>query len=101
MSQRDWPEEIEYLLHTHRTTLTALAAKLGVTKQQLSAIKEGRASCPPMLKFKILDMKGYAMTRETLLELLPADVANVIREKDNERIANLSAGGNDKTTVDV
>ncbi|WP_018079175.1 hypothetical protein [Thiobacillus denitrificans] len=100
MTQRNWPEEIEYLLQTNHLTLTALADRLGVKKQQLSLAKNGGA-CPPMLKFKIMDMKGYTMTREALLELLPAEVAAVIREKDNDRIAQMSTHDNDEKVIDA
>lgn len=100
MSERNWPNEIEYLLTTNHLTLTALADRLGVKKQQLSQIKNGLAPCPAMLKYKILDMKGYTMTRETLLDLLPDELAAVIREKDNQRIANMETD-QDKKIADA
>lgn len=99
MTQRNWPEEIEYLLQTNHLTLTALADRLGVKKQQLSLAKNGGA-CPTMLKFKIMDMKGYTMTREALLDLLPTEVAAMIREKDNDRIALACTHDNDEKVVD-
>lgn len=98
MSRRDWPKEIKYLMWHNNMTLTALADRLGVTKQQLSQANTG-GEPSPTLKYKILDMKGYTMTRETILDLLPAQLADTIRNKDNERIS--TADDDEKKVADA
>ena len=59
------------------------AAKLlGISRQFLSSVKLGDRPMPTMLRFAILDLLGYAWTRDNLITLLPDDVADLIRAKD-------------------
>ncbi len=81
----NWPEIIEKLLEERQLSLRGLAASLDLSHVYLSAVRKGTQPASPMLKFKLLDMLGYDMTRDVLLKLLPDEVANSIHKKDIER----------------
>lgn len=59
------------------------AILLGISRQFLSSVKLGDRPMPAMVRFNLLDFLGYTWTRDNLLLLLPDDVAELIRAKDN------------------
>lgn len=66
------------------TTDKQLANHLGISPQFLSNVKKG-IPFSPQLKVRIMDRLGYQLGRDALLMLLPSDVANLIREIDQQR----------------
>lgn len=81
----DWPKLINETLERRGLSVRALAVELGISDVFLGAVRKGAQPASPMLKFKLLDMLGYDMTRDVLLKLLPDEVANSIHKKEIER----------------
>lgn len=73
----NWVEKLNQLKEQRQYTDTELAAQLGISKTFLADLRAGRRPFPPGVRFSILDMLGFDMTRDTLLMLLPDE----LREK--------------------
>lgn len=63
-----------------------LARFLLMSRQMIHQIRAGERKPPAKVVFTILDKAGYAATRDMLLALLPDDLAEGIRERDNKRL---------------
>ena len=64
---------------------SALAEHLEVSKQMLSQVRAGTARAPARMIAKLLDRAGYAITRDSLLSLLPKETAATVKAYDNKR----------------
>ena len=59
----------------------AMARRLGVTPQYLSDVRRGAKQPSAMLKFRILDKMDFAWTDDTVLELLPEELRDLVEAK--------------------
>jgi hypothetical protein len=90
-TQADHPAFINRLLDNIKERMqyptdAALAAHLGVSRQMLHKVRRGEKRAPWKLLSRALDHAGYAVSRDSLLSLLPKEFGEGIRKFDNERI---------------
>lgn len=62
-----------------------LARFLTMSRQMIHQIRAGDRKPPAKVIFMILDKAGYAVTRDMLLALLPDEIAEGLKERDNNR----------------
>ena len=85
LERDDWTSDIVALRDERGWTDAELAADLGVSKQFLSAILNRKKSVSWGLKVAIWGRRNYDLSRETLLALLPDEVATELIELDKKR----------------
>jgi hypothetical protein len=68
----------------------ALAAFLGVSPSMLSHVRTGKTRITWNMLSRALDHAGYAVSRDSLLSLLPTDLGEGIRAYDNARVGKRS-----------
>lgn len=81
----DWIPDLIALRDERGWTDAQLAADLGVSKQYLSAVLNGRKPVSWGLKAAIWGRRNYDLSRDTLLTLLRDDVAKELIELDRKR----------------
>lgn len=64
-----------------------MAADLGVSKQYLSAVMNRKKAMSWGLKVAVWDRRNYNLSRDTLLALLPDEIATELIELEHARIA--------------
>ncbi len=81
----NWPDEINTLMQDRNWSLRQLAARVEMSPSYLSDVMSGKAASP-MLKLRILDMRGYDLASSAVLKmLLPKEVAEELVEKEKLR----------------
>jgi len=85
LERDDWIPDIVALRDECGWNDAELAADLGVSKQFLSAILNRKKPVSWGLKVAIWGRRNYDLSRETLLALLPAEVATELIELDKKR----------------
>lgn len=81
-----WIDRLDELKHRLQLRTEAqLAAELGVSAVVLAQARMGKQPLPLKGKVRLLDRLGYEMTRDIVLELLPEEVRNQIKEIDVRR----------------
>ncbi len=75
----DWIAKLNQIKDQRQYTDTELASKFGISKTFLSDLRAGRRPFPPSVRFAILDMLGYDMTRDVVLLLLPEELRERIK----------------------
>jgi DNA-binding Xre family transcriptional regulator len=87
----NWMEQLDKLKAQRQYTDTELSGQLGISKTFLADLRAGRRPFPPAVRFAILDMLGYDMTRDALLLLLPTELSDKIKASDVKRGKNRAA----------
>ena len=85
LERDDWIPDIVALRDERGWNDAELAADLGVSKQFLSAILNRKKPVSWGLKVAIWGRRNYDLSRETLLALLPDEVATELIELDKKR----------------
>lgn len=86
MSHENFLGSLEELKQRRSLNDSQVAKLLGITRQFLFDVKSGKAKPSAKLLFRLYDALGYAWTRDAILELLlPDEIAESIRQKDNAR----------------
>lgn len=62
-----------------------LARRLQISPAMLAHVRAGRRPLTLPARVRLLDALGYASTRDLLLEILPVDLRDAVREWDNHR----------------
>lgn len=87
----DWVADLVALRDERGWNDAELAAALGMSKQYLSAVLNRKKPMSWGLKVAIWSRRNYDLSRETLLALLPDDVATELIELDKKRGRNRAA----------
>lgn len=81
----DWPNEIRTLMEDRDLSQRELATKIGMSATYIGDVLGGKPASP-MLKLKILDMRGYDLASAAVLRLLlPKEVAEELVAKEKLR----------------
>lgn len=81
----DWVADLVALRDERGWNDAELAADLGMSKQYLSAVLNRKKPISWGLKVAVWSRRNYDLSRETLLALLPDDVATELIELDKKR----------------
>lgn len=81
----DWVADLVALRDERGWNDAELAADLGMSKQYLSAVLNRKKPMSWGLKVAVWSRRNYDLSRETLLALLPDDVATELIELDKKR----------------
>lgn len=87
----DWVADLLALRDDRGWNDAELAADLGMSKQYLSAVLNRKKPMSWGLKVAVWSRRNYDLSRETLLALLPDDVATELIELDKKRGRNRAA----------
>lgn len=92
----DFVKHIDQLKRLRDWGDAELADQIGLpNRQYLAKIRNGEKPVPIEVKIQTWDLLGYAMTRESILSLLPVKFAERLRQVDNKRNRKMQ-GADDK-----
>lgn len=81
----DWPQEIRKLMKDRDWSLRQFAMKVEMSPTYVSEVLGGKPASP-MLKLRVLDMRGYDLASAAVIKmLLPKEVADELVEKEKKR----------------
>jgi transcriptional regulator with XRE-family HTH domain len=81
----DWSKEIRQLMTDRDWSVRQFAKKVEMSASYISDVTNGKPASP-MLKLKVLDMRGYDLASAAVLRmLLPKDVAEELVQKEKMR----------------
>lgn len=81
----DWVNDIIALKDERGLSDTEFAAELGISQPFLSAVLNRKKPVSWPLKVAIWSRKNYDLSRDTLLNLLPTELASELKEIDRKR----------------
>jgi transcriptional regulator with XRE-family HTH domain len=87
LERDDWIRDLVALRDARAWTDAQMAADLGVSKQYLSAVMNRKKAMSWGLKVAVWDRRNYNLSRDTLLALLPDEIAAELIELEHARIA--------------
>lgn len=76
----DWIKTLEEIRTKRGWSIRQLAGDLGVSQAYLNDIMRGIRKPSALQKARILDRYGYHFTNEIIIEILPDDAAEVVKE---------------------